>query len=306
MDTVTRTAENTAGTFKSIEQLLRLDLSSYSKSLNTFFNFLLIMFLIVAGFALRDDELLTAESGTGYWLGIIGGSLMLLLIIYPIRKKLKTASWLGSVRFWFKTHMFFGVAGPIAILYHSNFSTGSLNSTVALICMLIVASSGFFGRYFYSRIHYGLYGKKADMAGLLKAIDNEEGKLLVIYNIAPELKPALKSYQSALQTQLTLADSLKRFFILGPRIRLASLILPFKLNKKISQHASRCNWTPLHTRRFKKLVRMHIRYYLQTTIKVCELAVFERLFALWHTLHLPLFIMMIITGIIHVVAVHMY
>ncbi len=292
--------------FKPIEQVLKLDLSAYSRAVSTFINFVIVIALIVAGFALKEEELLTAENGLGYWLGITGGSMMLLLVIYPIRKRLKHARLLGSVRFWFKTHMFFGVAGPIAILYHSNFSTGSLNSTVALLCMIIVASSGVVGRYFYSKIHYGLYGKKADMAGLLKDIENEDGKLLIVYNIVPELKEDLRQYQTALQTNLTLGESLKRFFILGPRIRLASLILPFKQNKKISQHAEKYNWTPVHTRQFKKLVKLHIKYYLQTTIKVCEFAIYERLFALWHTFHLPLFIMMIITGIIHVIAVHMY
>lgn len=292
--------------FKPVEQMLKLDLSAYSSVFSTFVNFVIVIALIFAGFALKEEELLTAENGLGYWLGIAGGSMMLLLIIYPIRKKLKSARLLGSVRFWFKTHMFFGVVGPIAILYHSNFSTGSFNSTVALLCMIIVASSGVIGRYFYSKIHYGLYGKKADMAGLLKDIENEDGKLLIVYNIVPELKEELRKYQSALQVNMTLGESLKRFFILGPRIRIASLVLPFTQNRKITEHARKYNWTPLHTRRFKKLVKMHIRYYLQTTIKVCEFAIYERLFALWHTLHLPLFIMMIITGIIHVVAVHMY
>jgi hypothetical protein len=32
----------------------------------------------------------------------------------------------------------------------------------------------------------------------------------------------------------------------------------------------------------------------------------ERLFALWHLLHMPLFIMLVATGIIHVIAVHLY
>jgi hypothetical protein len=36
------------------------------------------------------------------------------------------------------------------------------------------------------------------------------------------------------------------------------------------------------------------------------LGVYERLFALWHVLHVPLFILLVITAIIHVVAVHLY
>ena len=302
-----RTASTSAKpTTGSIEKILRLDLSAYSNSIITTFNLAVILTLIAVGFAIKEREIFTAESGTGYLLGIVGGVLMLLLVIYPIRKKMKSARYLGSVRFWFKVHMIFGVAGPIAILYHSNFSTGSLNSTVALFCMIIVASSGFIGRYFYSKIHYGLYGKKASLADLIKNLETEKGKLLVIYNLTPELKDELAQFQDVLSTDLTLTQSLKRFFITGTRIRVKSLILPFKLKKAVLQHARQYQWTSLHTRRYQKMLKLYIRHYLNTTIKVCEFSIYERLFALWHTLHLPLFFMLIITGIIHVIAVHMY
>lgn len=290
----------------SLEKILRIDLSAYSNSIITTFNFVAILALIATGFAIKEHEIFTAESGTGYILGIVGGILMLLLIIYPIRKKMKSARYLGSVRFWFKTHMLFGVAGPIAILYHSNFSTGSLNSTIALFCMIIVASSGFIGRYFYSKIHNGLYGKKASLADLIKSLEIEKGKLQVIYNITPELKGELTQFQSVLGTDLTLGQSLKRFFITGTRIRIKSFILPFKLRKAVLLHARQYQWTIPHTRRYQKMLKLYIRHYLNTTIKVCEFSIYERLFALWHTLHLPLFFMLIITGIIHVIAVHMY
>lgn len=214
-----------------IEQLLRLDLSSYSKTIYNVTSLLVIFSLLAAGFLLKQEELFTAESGVGYWLGIIGGVLMLLLIIYPIRKHMKSARLLGSVRFWFKTHMLFGVAGPLAILYHANFSTGSLNSSIALLCMLIVASSGFIGRYYYSKIHYGLYGQKASLTELLQSIEDENGKLQYIYSITPELKQQLATLQINHDQQLNLAQSIKRFFVLGTKIRINSLLIPHRLKK---------------------------------------------------------------------------
>jgi len=289
-----------------IEQLLKLDLSAYSKTIYNFLSLLFIATLITAGFLLREEELLTAESGLGYWLGIVGGSLMLLLIIYPIRKKLKNARYMGSVRFWFKTHMLFGVAGPLAILYHSNFSTGSFNSTIALICMIIVASSGFIGRYFYSRIHFGLYGQKASLAELIKNIEDDKGKLQLIYSITPELKEEFSRFENTLKTTFTLGESIKRYFIMGAKIRINSIFLPFKLKKIVLTHADKYQWTPLHTKRYLKILNRYIHHYLNTSIKVYQFSMYERLFALWHTFHLPLFIMMLITGVIHIVAVHMY
>ncbi|MEW8349831.1 MAG: hypothetical protein AB2687_16100, partial [Candidatus Thiodiazotropha taylori] len=51
----------------------------------------------------------TAEAGWGYWLGIVGGSMMLLLLLYPMRKRLHFMSKWLTVKFWFRLHMVFGV-----------------------------------------------------------------------------------------------------------------------------------------------------------------------------------------------------
>ena len=63
--------------------------------------------------------------------------------------------------------MVFGVLGPTLILFHSNFSFGSTNSTVASLAMASVVLSGLIGRYLYARVHNGLYGQKAAVRELL-------------------------------------------------------------------------------------------------------------------------------------------
>jgi hypothetical protein len=37
-----------------------------------------------------------------------------------------------------------------------------------------------------------------------------------------------------------------------------------------------------------------------------QFATYERLFALWHVVHIPFVYMLVISAIVHVVAVHMY
>jgi len=131
---------------------------------------LVILLLLAFGWYQRDDSYLEAESGLGYWLGIVGGSLMLLLLLYPLRKRLRSMDRFLSVKFWFRVHMLFGILGPVAIpvaiLYHSSFSLGSMNSSIALVCMLSVASSGLVGRYLYVKIHHGLYGAQTQLSEL--------------------------------------------------------------------------------------------------------------------------------------------
>ena len=101
--------------------------------------------------------------------GIIGGSLMLLLLLYSLRKRWSWLRFLGPTPSWFRAHMVLGILGPLCILYHSNFSTGATNSNVALFCMLTVAGSGLVGRYIYAHIHHGLYGRKLQLGRAARA-----------------------------------------------------------------------------------------------------------------------------------------
>jgi hypothetical protein len=42
------------------------------------------------------------------------------------------------------------------------------------------------------------------------------------------------------------------------------------------------------------------------TRKLAQIGIFERLFSLWHVFHVPLFAMMLLSAIGHVVAVHVF
>jgi hypothetical protein len=46
--------------------------------------------------------------------------------------------------------------------------------------------------------------------------------------------------------------------------------------------------------------------YVAALVKEAQFSAYERLFSLWHALHIPLFVMLLLTGILHVVAVHLY
>jgi len=113
---------------------------------------IVVAVVIVWGMHARLERYITPQRGIGYWLGITGGSMMLLLLMYSARKRVSWLRWMGSIPAWFEFHMVLGVVGPLLILFHSNFSLGATNSNVALICMLLVAGSGVVGRYIYTRL----------------------------------------------------------------------------------------------------------------------------------------------------------
>lgn len=266
----------------------------------------IIFGIILWGWNNKAEEYLTAENGLGYALGIIGGSMMLLLLIYPLRKKIKSMPYLGSVPSWFKFHMFCGVFGPIAILYHSNYSLGSLNSSIAMLCMITVASSGLIGRYFYAKIHYGLYGTKASLNELAEIMNDEANQLASAFKLIPDLANKLGQFHQVSLPKLDFFPSVKRFILLGSHVRFTALMLPFTLHKAINIHADAEGWSTQQRKKNYSILKIHIKHFLRTVLKTCEFSIYERLFGLWHILHLPLFFMLIISGIVHVIAVHMY
>ena len=101
--------------------------------------FALVVATLFGGWYLRGEEILTAEAGSGYALGIVGGAMMLLLLVYPLRKKVRFMRNWGEIKHWFRAHMILGVIGPVLVLFHCNFRIGSINSTVVLFATLAVA-----------------------------------------------------------------------------------------------------------------------------------------------------------------------
>jgi len=74
---------------------------SVRRSLGTILFTLFVIWAMYRGWSLRDENYLTAASGVGYWLGIVGGSMMLLLLLYPVRKHVSAIRNWGKVRYWF-------------------------------------------------------------------------------------------------------------------------------------------------------------------------------------------------------------
>ena len=268
---------------------------------------LLIASILIYGWHNRDEGDLTPESGLGYGLGIVGGGAMLLLLAYPLRKRVARLKILGSVSGWFRLHMMLGVIGPALILLHSNFKFGSLNSNVALLAMLIVALSGLVGRYLYGRIHLGLYGRRAQIGELQAEVETlkaaMEGELSLPANVFAALDAhahrAVKRTSGAAGSLITLVAL--RWRSNGLRARLLRAA-----ERHIDLEGKRLGWSWRvrrgHLRRLRKLLTQ----YFAAVDATAAFVFYERLFALWHVLHLPLFVILVLAAIIHVVAVHLY
>ena len=267
--------------------------------------FVLCGILLVIGWVFPTERYLTPESGLGYALGILGGSLMLLLLLYPLRKRVEWFSFLGGVRTWFQIHMFLGLIGPICILYHSNYRLGAINSNVALFSMLIVSGSGLIGRYFYTRIHYGLTERATTLEDLQGRSDQLKSSVQSM-PFMPELLQRLVLEERHLLTKVSACP-----FLISP---IYSLFMSFAARMRLARYCQRalvlaCKDSPVlfsEHRRLLKASKNYIRQRIKATRELSEFRAYTRLFSLWHLFHLPLFFMLLMAGIVHVISVHVY
>lgn len=267
----------------------------------------LLTVALALGWVMRDKGLVNPEEGLGYWLGITGASMMVLLLLYPLRKRIPIMRGLAPIRHWFAIHMMLGVIGPTLILYHCNFQLGSFNSRVALFSMLIVSGSGLIGRHFYARIHRGLYGRKTSLtelqADLAASLEKSCGMAMIMPNLISTLELLSEELKGDEITQS-----------LGIRQSLRWSVKQFSVRFKLNGIAKRelrlkATTSSVVARDFSKLrrrTRIYVRDYVGLMGRVAQFSFYERLFSYWHVLHLPLFFMLVLSAIVHVLAVHMY
>lgn len=263
------------------------------------------LLLALLGMQAGLERFITPEKGLGYTLGILGGSAMLLLLIYPARKRLAWLAPIGSVKAWFQIHMVLGIVGPLLVLFHSNFSTGATNSNVALVCMLVVSGSGLIGRYFYSRIHTEFYGSQATLADLRGRIDRLQ-QVSGVLAFVPDLSERLVAIETALLARLDAVPGVLRPPLVAWRAMIARRRIASHLSRAAHLHGSSQGLDQGRQRRELLAAREIAFRHIDAVRRVAELSTYERLFSLWHVLHLPLFFMLLIAGVVHVIAVHVY
>jgi hypothetical protein len=249
-------------------------------------------------------------TGFGYYLGLVGGVMMLLMLLYPVRKHMSFARNWGGVRYWFKAHMFLGIFGPVLVLFHSTFHLKSLNATVAMYSMLLVGISGIIGRFIYKHIHHGLYGRKATLEELQQAMDVNQSNVKKVDAVVMEaagVGEKLKRFRSmAFAQDGTFINRAWRFLTLGWQRRYLQMQCRRELRQAVEQLAEEVGWSKQQQNQHFQEASLYVGEYLSAVQQTAQFASYERLFRFWHVLHSPFVWLLAITGIVHVIAVNMY
>lgn len=268
---------------------------------------ILIALLIFLAWIVASGGLYKAGDDFGYYLGLVGGLMMVSLLLYPVRKRSRLMNRLGSMQAWFRYHQAAGIVGPMLVLFHSTFRIGSMNGRVALYAMILVAGSGLIGRFLYRHIHKGMYGRHLTMRDAEGDLKKSAGDVHTVFGEYPEIEARLKDFRTlAFSHEVGLWTRLWRFVTLKPKgHRLSSSVR--EQIKKALLRAKRENRLT-HNQRILayQLAKQKTDAFVDAVCEAAQLSAWERLFSLWHVVHVPFLFLLLVSGIVHVVAVHMY
>jgi hypothetical protein len=257
--------------------------------------FLAVGAIFVSGLGYYRTPLLERAHHEGYWtwkaggtignkLGIVGSSMMVLMLVYSLRKRVAALRRLGALSRWLDVHIFLGVFGPLLVVLHSGFKVQGLVA-LSFWSMIVVASSGVLGRYLYLQI-------PRTRAGEVLALAEIEKQDL-------ELSQRLRAGFGLDDAQLQRIDALvavppRSGLLLGfARMLLGQL----RLRAALAQFARGCRGVP------RPLYRDFERVVQQKALVRRRILLWDRaheLFHYWHVMHKPFAVVMYVFMVVHV------
>jgi hypothetical protein len=173
--------------------------------------------------------------------------------------------------------------------------------------MLIVATSGIIGRYLYGKIHIGLYGRKAVVGEMLadaELFKRSLGDDLAGLDVISEQMNAFA--KSAVAMPRGLIACALALPALGVRARIVRSRLKAEAWRLVATEGKGKGWSRrVRAKRLSTITKL-VDLYVTAVKRAAAFAFWDRLFGLWHLLHLPLFFVLIIAATFHVIAAHLY
>ena len=239
----------------------------------------------VRGYA-PPHRVLKPSGAIAHPLGVAGLLMMVVPVLYGVRKRWAPLARLGSMRGWLEFHIFCGIVGPVLVTFHTSFKFNGIIS-VAYWSMIAVMASGFVGRYLFVRIPKSIRGAELTRDEILARAD-------------------------ALQHELDAADIAAT--VVARVHEVERELEPVAVGSVVGPAAVRLRLRRLH----RELRRAGVERALAGGVtasmgerllllrKLAHLNRTKRLFAMWHVFHQPLVYVMFAIAALHIgVAVYL-
>lgn len=225
----------------------------------------------------------------GRTFGLVGAAMMVTMLAYSLRKRLRICRRLGPLRIWLDYHILLGVCGPLLVILHSSFKVAGLVS-LSFWSMIAVALSGVLGRFLYRQIPRSPSGDELSPAAA-EARDRElTGALIDELGLSAETAErvgeiAVQGLTPDRSLAWLLADMTLGHFFLRRRLR--------RFLRRRCRDATRRQFR----RRLEKAVLHKARWQRQIVLW----RRLRELFHYWHVFHKPFALIMYLFMILHVV-----
>jgi len=195
--------------------------------------------------------------------GIVGSTMMIMLLTSSIRKRTSLLGNMGFMKNWLNFHIFLGIIGPMLIILHSTLKLNGLVS-VSFWSMIAVASSGVLGRYLYLQIPRTILGNELT----LDEVENLNQSLAS--EIIEKLSLDINSFEQLEEEFIGQVSSKKDILAFIVTFLTGDLFLKL-LNKKAALNRRIQFWNRIH-----------------------------QVFHYWHVFHKPFAIIMYLIMIVHI------
>jgi hypothetical protein len=234
----------------------------------------------------------------GINLGIFGVVCFLLIYLYAIRKHWRWLARQGNSRHWLNFHVLLGVTAPVVITFHSSFKFHGI-AGVAYWIMVLVALSGFVGRYLYSLIPRSLGAAEISMKEM-KDLSEQLAQQLHSQQVVSEAD--LASLFSMPDARAVQSMSGVRVLLLAMWFDLAQPWRIRKLRRKVMRSLGKNRGPGMRPAESSELETVIASVQRQTQLakKIVFLSKAQEMFQLWHIIHQPFSYSFALLALIHI------
>jgi len=156
-------------------------------------------------------------------------------------------------------------------------------------------------------LHYGLYGHRASLMTLRKDLDEFRESDTGVGKLLPTLNQELNAWEDInLNRQGGFLSALCQAALIGLTTRIRNWRLRQRVKTLVESAATTSPTVSDHQGRLISNANRYLYRRIELLRKFAQYRACERLFSLWHIVHYPLFLLLVLAAIVHVIAVHMY